>query len=335
LSLISAADGSEPVRVRGRHVAMFCAGPPTLDTIITISQPDRSFKEEWPGGISFLAANEPGDAWVDGLRNRLEAQLSRLRERQCDFLVYQIIDLCTDEITKVTRGYTKRLMQLERDLQDKGAKVPVDWSSEVSLARLQLAYLSRRVRALQRVVRHIMHDTDLSVGAMGYYQDVCDHLNEAHDDAVQLGERCSALADSYEQTLERGQDHLQQIAAERMNKTLFVLTFFTTVFTPLQFLAGVYGMNFVRKDGSPNLPELHWVNGYQIFWIAISVYAVLCLIFTIWLFRRIRLTDKRARRMCMPLLCGPPDTARSTPNSLAAMGTPTKGNKCCCGCAVL
>lgn len=338
LCLTGQADGSEPVRVRGRHVAMFCAGPPTLDTIITISQPDRSFKEEWPGSVSFIDEMEPGDAWVDGLRDRLQAPLSRLRERLADFLMYQIIDLCTDEITKVTRAYTKRLMRLEMDLHAHGAALPSEWAAEVSLARLQLAFLSRRVRGLQRVVRHVMADPELAAGSLGYYQDVTDHLNEAFEDAGQLGERCSALADNYEHTLERGQERVQQITAERLNKTLFVLTVFTTVFAPLQFFAGVYGMNFVRPDGSPNIPELRWENAYQIFWTVVAVYMVLCLLFTVWLFRRLQRTDRRAKGLCMaPMsLCSADvKSAPSFSEPIVQTRAPYKKQAKCCACTIL
>ena len=53
---------------------------------------------------------------------------------------------------------------------------------------------------------------------------------------------------------------------KRMNDILFVLTIVTTLFVPAQFFTGVFGMNFVKPDGSPNMPLLNWKYGYFFFW---------------------------------------------------------------------
>ena len=52
---------------------------------------------------------------------------------------------------------------------------------------------------------------------------------------------------------------------KRMNDILFVLTIVTTLFVPAQFFTGVFGMNFVKPDGSPNMPLLNWKYGYFFF----------------------------------------------------------------------
>lgn len=307
--LMGADNGSEPVRVCGRHVSIFCAGPPTLDTIITVVQPHQSFAEEWPGGVALVDQMEP-DPWVARLQERLQAPLSRLRERLADFLMYQVIDLCTDALRKVMRAYTMRLGHLEAELHQQGAMLDqVEWPAEVTAARLQLAILVRRVRGLQRVSRHILHDPDLSTGLQGYFQDIADHLNEAYDDAHQLSERCSVLVQTYERTLERGQERMQQLTAERLNKTLFVLTAFTTMFAPAQFIAGVYGMNFVDADGMPSIPELKWVHGYRDFWLLIAGYLLVGSIIAVILYRFLERSEAKARgqwlgQACLPQLGG-------------------------------
>jgi len=346
LALSGASDGSEPVRVRGRHVVAFCAGPPRLDTIITVAQPDKSFEEEWPGGVSYFDVMETGDRWVDRLQERLKAPLSRLREKQVDFLLYQVIDLCTDELVAVTRAYTKRLGKLEVELHDKGGNLAQDWPSEVSLARLQLAVLARRVRGLQRVIRHIIQDPDLSAGLLSYFQDVADHLNEAHDDALQIAERCTAIAETYERTLERAQEHVQQLTAERLNRTLFILTGFTTVFAPLQFIAGVYGMNFedprTRKAG---IPELLVENGYIYFWIGTAIYLFLGITFAWCLYRRLQRNEAKAKGAChAPLhLCGTNEASEGlrfgSPPGSPQGGHNNKSKKrrmpCCTSCTIM
>eukprot|EP00439_Symbiodinium_sp_Y106_P067415 s10_g11.t1 len=153
--------GQQPVRVRGQHVAAFCSGPPHLDTLITVTQMDRKFSEDWPGGPGFcwfiedvvLLRNCPttfGHGWPEKLRQRLKATRSRLRERRADSLLYTVVDLCADELVTVTRAFLARLSWLEEDLRTRGDESLLDLG-EVSLAQLQLGIVTRRLRSSRGV----------------------------------------------------------------------------------------------------------------------------------------------------------------------------------------
>eukprot|EP00930_Biecheleria_cincta_P085807 TRINITY_DN7516_c0_g1_i3.p1 TRINITY_DN7516_c0_g1~~TRINITY_DN7516_c0_g1_i3.p1 ORF type:complete len:736 (-),score=155.74 TRINITY_DN7516_c0_g1_i3:19-2226(-) len=286
-----AGSAAGPVRVQGQHVVAFCAGPPRLDTLLTVIQPERNFAKDWPGGSSSSSSRggEPS-RWPERLRQRLEAARSRLTERKADFLLYTVVDLCADELVDVTHAYLARLASLEDDLRTHGERSLLDLG-EVSLARLQLAVVARRLKSLQRVVRRASDLEDLhTTGSSDYWKDCAEHLEEAYDDAMHLAERCDALKASHEQAMERGhaerqrlQQELSNAQAERMNRMLFVLTLATTLFTPLQFMSSVYGMNFVDKEGQPTIPELLQKDGYRLFWIVAGSYmlvagiAVCCL----------------------------------------------------------
>eukprot|EP00971_Amphidinium_carterae_P221614 4399144-Amphidinium_carterae.1 len=193
--------GSQKVTVIGRHVTAFCAGPPQSDTLVTIIQEDRSFADDWPSPqdeerspSSLLAI---GDDWVGKLRDRINAPRSRVCERRADFLVYQILDLCTDELVAVTRAFGARLIYLEQALHKEefrisGATHDDDWLfDEVSVLRLQLAVVMRRMRGIRRVLRHMLEDPDLSAVQHSYLQDVVDHVEEAQEDLSQLSEKCT------------------------------------------------------------------------------------------------------------------------------------------------
>merc|ERR1719409_1559064 len=132
-------------------------------------QEDKSYNEDWPleDLEDFCADDEEqvaaesgklvralttascfsmeglSSGWPLVLRERLEAQWSRIRERRVDFLFHQILDLCTDDLLKVTRAYTARLHFLERELRRKGAEeMPSEWNVEVSLAQAQLHFVA-------------------------------------------------------------------------------------------------------------------------------------------------------------------------------------------------
>merc|ERR1712216_420130 len=100
-------------------------------------------------------------------------------------------------------------------------------------------------------------DEDKRIGraALMYLEDVVDTLEEMLEDIAQLMQ----MAKSIEDADERRRD-------KRMNSTLFVLSLISAIFLPAQFITGLYGMNFAKSDGSPNMPELTWEYGYEYFW---------------------------------------------------------------------
>jgi Mg2+ and Co2+ transporter CorA len=84
-----------------------------------------------------------------------------------------------------------------------------------------------------------------------------------------------------------------------MNDTLFVLTIFTTLWTIPMFLAGIFGMNFVTKDGSTAMPLLKSDFGYPLFWVLEVGLGVLTLVgMKMYMSRKVGGTAKRKRGCC-------------------------------------
>lgn len=81
---------------------------------------------------------------------------------------------------------------------------------------------------------------------------------------------------------------MQSLQDERMNRMLFILTVSTTLFTPLTFATGVYGMNFVDKDGHPTIPELLNPHGYFYFWCFVIIYLMFASVAVVWMWRRLK-----------------------------------------------
>jgi len=101
-----------------------------------------------------------------------------------------------------------------------------------------------------------------------YLRDVDNHIETCMEDVKSAQLDCDGLLDQ----MEGYQD-------KRMNDTLYFLTLVTTCIIPMQTLTGLYGMNFVKADGDPNMPELTWQYGYAGFWvISLILTAVLLLI---------------------------------------------------------
>jgi len=252
----------KPVVLGASHLAIFCAGPPHYDTLITVSQTDEPRE-----------AKRKADRWVGEVSGMISSTHSRVRERRGNFLLYKILDKYADDLlNSVVSAYVARLQELERlctrittELERRAL-----WD-EVQEAKQGLALVERRIRGLQRVVRRIADDPDLVVGLTGYMDDVQEHLDEAQDNAAKAIMTCDGVLGTYQQE----QEHLRARQADRQNNILFVLTIVTAVFTPMTFIAGVYGMNFVDRRNRPTIPELTMGHGYSLFWLGNVLYLVL------------------------------------------------------------
>jgi len=296
LCLVSTPDGTEPVKVHGRHVAIFCSGPPLFDTLVTVTEPDHDEKEDWPGGPVRDTVGA-GEAWVTRLRQRLSSPHSRLRERRADFLMHQIIDVSADELVKVTKAYTTRLHVLEGQPHITSSGIDGRWMEEVSLMELQLQVVGRRLKGLQRTIRRVTEDPDLLPSSTSYITDVKDHIDEAHEDAMYLVAKCKMLLEESERAVDEHQRKTRERAADELNRRVFALTVATAIFSPMHFTCGVYGMNFVNAQGTPTIPELLWPHGYLYFWMLMITYLVGSSGFAIWFWRRLQRQAEADLRM--------------------------------------
>lgn len=325
-----------PVQVHGRHMSMFCAGPPLLDTVLTISQPHRDFEYDWPGYSETVDSRPRVDTWVRRLQQRLQAPMSRLRERRADFLAYQILDLCSDELVSVSRAYMSRLCVLEDTLDTRHDSVGSSWQREVALIRSQLGVVARRLRGAQRMIRRAKEDPGLSAGLHSYFQDVADHLDSAHGDAVNQAERCSALLGAFEREQdrelvrsrrradaeERVQQRQQELQSDRMNRLLFVLTVATTIFAPVQCFAAIMGMNFQTEDGRSSIPELMWKHGYLYSWLLILSYLVVSIGLAFLFYRRLHKSSEAIAHRINNALDTAAKLSVSIPNSVFTRALP-------------
>jgi hypothetical protein len=128
-----------------------------------------------------------------------------------------------------------------------------------------------------------------------------DHLDEAQENSRHLADRCEALTDAHERAVDkeldealRHQQRKTELQTERLNKKVFILTVATTIFAPLQLLAGMYGMNFVHTDGTAAIPELTWKGGYFVFLLVALIYFLVTIPIAICIYRRIARAKERS-----------------------------------------
>jgi magnesium transporter len=188
-------------------------------------------------------------------RQRLEAAGSRLRGNDASFLVYALLDAIVDGCFPLIDHYDDRLELLEAEVLDGADRAVL---TQIQHVKRQLATLRSSVWPLREVVAALQRDPHecMSETTKVYLHDLYDHIVQLIEIIETYRERAKDLAEAYRSSV-----------SARTNDVMKVLTVIGTVFIPLTFLAGVYGMNFRY------LPELDARWAYPAFWLVCGIVA--------------------------------------------------------------
>lgn len=219
-----------------------------------------------------LSFQETAQDCFDPMRERIRKRGGRICTRGADYLAYALLDGLVDSYFPIVERFGERLAEVDDVvLEGRGKEVlPMLHDAKRDLAALRRVAWPMR-EALLQIVRDqnpiITDDTRL------YLRDCADHTTQIMDLIETDREMCSDLMDM----------HLSA-TSYRLNEVMRVLTVIATIFIPLTFLAGVYGMNFDTKVSALNMPELHWKYGYVAFWAVCVGVAV----FMLTVFKRLK-----------------------------------------------
>jgi magnesium transporter len=211
--------------------------------------------------------DRPGDCF-DAIRARIRAERGRIRAAGADYLTYALVDATID-------SYFPAVEQLEENVEDLEEGV-LERSDRDTVARIQqvkadLIRLRRFMWPHREMVQVLLREDTgfISEPTRIYLRDCSDHV-------LQITE----LIDGYREMCTDLIHVCLSSVSNRANEIMKVLTVIATIFIPLSFIAGVYGMNF-KTDVSPwNIPELDWYFGYP---FALAVMAVVAVGFVLYL----------------------------------------------------
>jgi magnesium transporter len=197
----------------------------------------------------------PGDVW-DPIRDRIKQDTSRLRANDASYLVYALLDAIVDHCFPILEQFSTRMEDLEEQVMQASRS---DVVQDIYRVKRDLILLGRQIWPMREVINSLMRDDHECVSdfTRTYLRDVYDHAIQLIEILETYRELASGLADT----------HLT-VMGNRMNEVMKVLTIFATIFIPITFVAGVYGMNF------DYLPELHYRWAYPTFWGICSSIAV-------------------------------------------------------------
>ena len=217
----------------------------------------------------------PGDPF-GGVRQRLKDNAGRIRKSGSDYLAYALIDAVVDSYYPVLEQYAERLDVLEDAVLERPTRETMDQLHQV---KADLLLVRRAIWPKREALAHLMRETtpQITDATRVYLRDCYDHV-------VQIVE----LLETYRELTADLRDLYMSSISARINETMRVLTIMSTLFIPLTFIAGVYGMNF-DPDTSPwNMPELRWYYGYPLCLLLMAVTAAGLITYFYkqgWLFR--------------------------------------------------
>lgn len=197
-------------------------------------------------GKNFLVSfqEDPDDTFAP-VRKRAEEGIGRLRKKGTDYLAYAILDLVVDSYYSVLDDLEAQELELENDLHLNGAAQPAK-ARMFALKRISNEFRHRLLPLREAVTRLHRTESDLVDETNRlYFRDLVDHVAQILDGIDNQRDMLANLEALY-----------QAEAANRLNNVMRLLTVISTIFIPLSFIAGIYGMNF------DNMPELHWHYGY-------------------------------------------------------------------------
>ncbi|MCG3180255.1 MAG: Cobalt/magnesium transport protein CorA [Phycisphaerae bacterium] len=201
-------------------------------------------------GVVLTFQERSGDCF-DPIRARIRAQGSRLRQLGADYLAYALMDAVIDAYYPVIETFGERLEAMETAIL---ARPTRDAIRHIHRARRDLLVLRRALWPQRDVLNALIRDEmpQIAPETRVYLRDCYDHLVQIMDLIETDRELVSGLLDAYMSSV-----------SNRMNDVMKVLTIIATIFIPLGFIAGLYGMNFSPENSPYNMPELRWRFGYE------------------------------------------------------------------------
>ena len=197
------------------------------------------------GKTFLITLQEEGEFDVfEPVRARIRAGGGQMRKAGTDYLAYALLDSIIDHYYPVLESVGKNIDQIEDDLVENPLARPVSGMHE---HKRTLTYIRRLVWPLRDVINSLLHDESGFVRS-----DTKLFLRDCYDHTVQLMD----LVESYRDVLSGLMEITISSIGLRTNEIMRVLTVVTSIFIPLTFIAGVYGMNFAH------MPELAQPWGY-------------------------------------------------------------------------
>ena len=205
------------------------------------------------------------------VRERIRSGKGRIRKMGSDYLAHALIDAIIDNYFLVLEKLGEEMEELEKELASNPNPQTIQ---EINRLKGEMLFLRKSIWPLREVINGLQRGESALIkeSTAIYLRDVYDHTIQIIDTIETFRDLLSGMHDTYLSSL-----------SNRMNEVMKVLTIIATIFIPLTFIAGIYGMNFNPESSPWNMPELNWSYGYL---LALGVMILVALGMIIYFKRR-------------------------------------------------
>jgi len=203
----------------------------------------------------------------DFILDRLQKSQNKIRQSKADYLAYALIDVIVDSYFEIFEVIGNAIEDVEESITSAARTFSVEQlhrlKRKIIFLRKSLWPTREVISMLQRKLTDLIQDKTIL-----YLNDTSDHIVQLIDTGETYRDLLASLLDIYMSTV-----------SNRMNEIMKVLTMFATIFIPLTFIAGIYGMNFNLAKSPFNMPELNWYFGYPFALTLMLIVVIVMLIF--------------------------------------------------------
>ena len=212
---------------------------------------------------------EPKQDCLEPIRQRIKFQKGNIRSKGTDYLAYALWDAIVDGFFPVLEIFSQKIEALEDEVIFNPNNGTL---AKIYQAKRELLALRRAIWSQRNALNILIRDKSplISDETIIYLRDCYDHAVQIIDIIETYRELTSGLTDIY-----------LSAVGNKMNEVMKLLTVISSIFIPLTFVAGIYGMNFNPEASPWNMPELDWYWGYIFFWVVMIVIAT-AMIYFFW-----------------------------------------------------
>ena len=199
------------------------------------------------GSNYLVSLQEKSSDHFTNVRDRIEKKKGKIRDKGPDYLLYRMLEAITDNYFEVLEDITTGIAKIEEKIKSPKSEILED----IETNKRKLIELKKIVTPIKEITSQL-EKTDMQF---------IDPANQRY--FSELRDNCETILeeiDGSKQILDGLSNLFYAVQGQKMNEIMKLLTLVSTVFIPLTFVAGIYGMNF------ENIPELKWTYGYFITW---------------------------------------------------------------------
>lgn len=218
-----------------------------------------------------ISFQETDNDYFKPVLDRLTIQDSRIRRLGTDYLTYALVDTIVDHYFAVINNLADEIEAIEDQLLENPED---DLLRNIHKTRREVIFFRKSVWPLRDAINTAIRDESgfITDDTKIYLRDVYDHMIQVIDNIENYRDTALGLHDMY-------MSHV----SNKMNEVMKLLTIIATIFIPLTFIAGIYGMNFNTEKSPYNMPELDWYYGYP---LAMAVMVLIAIVMVIYFKRK-------------------------------------------------